>query len=74
MSLSELIPAGVSTNTALAMENRDAFLAWAGRPSSFPESYRLIKAVNVGLRDVDEREADELDLGRNECAVSQPQA
>ena len=61
------------TNTALAMENREAFLAWAGRPSSFPESYRLIKAVNVGLRDLSEREADELDLGRNECAVSQPQ-
>jgi glyoxylase-like metal-dependent hydrolase (beta-lactamase superfamily II) len=62
------------TNAALLIRDRDEFLAWAGRPSTFPESYRVIKAVNVGLRVVDEREADELDLGRNECAVSRPQA
>jgi glyoxylase-like metal-dependent hydrolase (beta-lactamase superfamily II) len=62
------------TNPALAISDRNAFLAWAGRPSAFPESYRLIKAVNVGLREVSEREADELDLGRNECAVSRPLA
>ena len=62
------------TNTALTISDRDEFLAWAGKPSAFPESYRLIKAINVGLRKVDDREADELDLGRNECAVSRPLA
>jgi glyoxylase-like metal-dependent hydrolase (beta-lactamase superfamily II) len=62
------------TNAALTIGDREEFLAWAGRPSAFPESYRLIKAVNVGLREVSEREADELDLGRNECAVSRPLA
>jgi hypothetical protein len=61
-------------SAALAIGDRGAFLAWAGKPATFPESYRVIKAVNVGLRDVDEREADELDLGRNECAMSRPQA
>lgn len=60
------------SNTALAIADRAAFLAWAGRPAAFPESYRTIKAVNVGLRDLTEREADELELGRNECAVSRP--
>lgn len=60
------------SNSALAMGDREAFLAWAGTPSTFPESYRTIKAVNVLLREVTEREADELELGRNECAVSRP--
>lgn len=60
------------SNAALAIAGRDAFLAWAGRPAAFPESYRTIKAVNVGLRELTEREADELELGRNECAVSRP--
>lgn len=60
------------SNAALAISDRTAFLAWAGRPASFPEAYRTIKAVNVGLREVDEREAEELEVGRNECAVSRP--
>lgn len=60
------------SNSALAMSDRDAFLAWAGAPSTFPESYRTIKAVNVLLHEPTEREADELELGRNECAVSRP--
>lgn len=60
------------SNAALAIAGRAEFLAWAGRPNAFPESYRVIKAVNVGLRELSEREADELELGRNECAVSRP--
>jgi len=59
-------------NAALAIADRATFLAWAGRPAAFPEAYRVIKAVNVGLRELTEREADELELGRNECAVSGP--
>lgn len=62
------------SNSALAMADREAFLAWAGRPASFPEAYRAIKAVNVLLLEPTEREADELELGRNECAVSRPAA
>ena len=34
-----------------------------------PESYRKIKAVNLGLVEVWDMEAQELDCGRNECAL-----
>ena len=39
------------------------------KKASFPESYRRIKAVNVGLAPVSETEAEELEVGRNECAL-----
>lgn len=57
------------TNAALGVREREAFLRWAGAPSAFPEGYRTIKAINVGLKTVTEREAEELEVGRNECAV-----
>jgi glyoxylase-like metal-dependent hydrolase (beta-lactamase superfamily II) len=57
-------------NAALRFSDRDAFTLWVeGKTASFPESYRRIKAVNVGLLPLDEREAEELEVGRNECAL-----
>ncbi len=38
--------------------------------SSFPEAYRKIKVINVGLLDVTPEEAEELEVGKNECAVA----
>jgi len=37
--------------------------------ASFPEAYRKIKAINVGLAPVVESEVEELEVGRNECAL-----
>ena len=37
--------------------------------SPFPDAYRKIKAINIGLSTAEEREADELEFGKNECAL-----
>jgi glyoxylase-like metal-dependent hydrolase (beta-lactamase superfamily II) len=39
------------------------------RKASFPEAYQKIKAINVGLAPVVESEVEELEVGRNECAL-----
>jgi hypothetical protein len=39
------------------------------RAGTFPAQYRRIKAINVGLATVDDAEADDLEAGRNECAL-----
>jgi glyoxylase-like metal-dependent hydrolase (beta-lactamase superfamily II) len=50
--------------------DRDGFTAWVlGRTGGFPEAYRRIKAVNVGLEHPGPDEMDELELGRNQCAL-----
>jgi hypothetical protein len=55
---------------ALRFESADQFIAWIlERESPFPEAYRRIKAINIGLADVTEDEADDLEVGRNECAL-----
>lgn len=60
----------VETNEAMRFSDRDAFTRWVeSRTAAFPAAYRGIKAVNVGLRSADEREADELEVGKNECAL-----
>ena len=57
-------------NDALGMPDREAFIRWVlSRQASFPDSYRKIKAVNVGLLPVDEAQAEELELGKNQCAL-----
>jgi hypothetical protein len=54
----------------LAMKSEEEFVAWVkGRTSSFPEAYRKIKVVNVGLLAVSDQEAEELEVGKNECAA-----
>ncbi len=57
-------------NDALRIRDAEAFAGWvAGHAASFPDAYRAIKAVNVGRRIVDDRSAEDLELGRNECAL-----
>lgn len=57
-------------NEQVAETDGAAFGAWvAGRAGSFPEQYRQIKAVNVGLLTPSEEEANELELGKNQCAL-----
>jgi hypothetical protein len=34
-----------------------------------PEAYPIIKAINVGLRGASPRELEELEAGKNECAL-----
>ena len=54
----------------LAMQREEDLIARVkGRTSSFPEAYRKIKVANVGLLEVTEEEADELEVGKNECAA-----
>ncbi|MDH3457470.1 MAG: MBL fold metallo-hydrolase, partial [Gemmatimonadota bacterium] len=57
-------------NVALQYKDRDAFAEWVlSKTTSFPEAYQKIKAVNVGLLELDEAAAAELEIGRNECAL-----
>ena len=58
------------SNEQVAETDGAAFGAWvAARAGSFPEQYRQIKAVNVGLFAPTEDEANELELGKNRCAL-----
>lgn len=57
-------------NEPFAIADAQAFRAWVlARTGRFPDAYRMIKAVNVGLETVDEIQAEELEVGRNECAL-----
>jgi glyoxylase-like metal-dependent hydrolase (beta-lactamase superfamily II) len=54
----------------LQIQSKAAFTDWVmSRKRSFPEVYRRIKAINVGLEVVDDIEADVLEMGKNECAL-----
>ena len=58
------------TNSSLQETDRQAFIDWVlSKKASFPDAYRKIKAVNIGLLPVNADEADELEVGRNECAL-----
>lgn len=60
----------LSGNEAFQFESGDDFVAWIlENKASFPEAYKKIKALNVGLAPVDELEVEELEVGRNECAL-----
>jgi len=51
-------------NEALRITDGEAFARWVlGHEAAFPEAYRTIKAVNVGLHPLDEGEAEELEAG-----------
>jgi len=57
-------------NEPLRIKDRAAFVAWVGsKVGKVPDAYRKIKAVNLGLLEVWEMEAQELEGGRNECAL-----
>ena len=58
-------------NPPLGIADPAAFAAWVGaRTTAFPEEYRLIKQVNLGLLPVDPELADELEAGKNQCALA----
>jgi glyoxylase-like metal-dependent hydrolase (beta-lactamase superfamily II) len=60
----------LARNEPLGIRERDAFAAWVNaRQSGFPDAYRTIKAINVGIVSVDGATADELENGKNQCAV-----
>ncbi len=57
-------------NEPLAISDADSFRAWVlDRAGKFPAQYRRIKAINLGLEAVDDVEAEELEAGKNECAL-----
>ena len=57
-------------NEPLRFHDEASFSAWVMKKvGGSPESYRKIKAVNLGLVEVWDMEAQELDCGRNECAL-----
>jgi glyoxylase-like metal-dependent hydrolase (beta-lactamase superfamily II) len=59
-----------SRNRAFTIADRASFVDFVeGREAAFPEAYRKIKAVNVGLLELSATEADELEVGKNECAL-----
>ncbi|HEU4725093.1 MAG TPA: MBL fold metallo-hydrolase [Candidatus Eisenbacteria bacterium] len=59
-----------SRNEPLRFGDEASFSAWVMKKvGGSPESYKRIKAVNLGLVEVWDMEAQELDCGRNECAL-----
>jgi glyoxylase-like metal-dependent hydrolase (beta-lactamase superfamily II) len=58
-------------NPPLALGGEAEFTAWVdARDSRFPDEYRLIKQANLGLVDVPPELANELEAGKNQCAVT----
>ncbi len=69
-SLGASFGALLEVNEALRFSDRQKFTAWVeDKTASFPDAYRKIKAVNVGLLSVGEQEAATLEVGKNECAL-----
>ncbi|MGQ9549673.1 MAG: MBL fold metallo-hydrolase [Roseiflexus sp.] len=60
------------TNTSLLhLESEEEFRAFVlGNIPEFPPQYVEIKRVNIGLRTPSEEEAEELELGKNVCALA----
>ncbi len=57
-------------NKAFNIQDENEFAEWImTRLTAPPAMYRTIKGVNVQLIDVDEAQADELEHGKNQCAV-----
>ncbi len=60
-----------SVNEPLRIQSEPEFIAWVKQKvSASPDAYRKIKAVNLGLLQVWEMEAQELESGRNMCAIA----
>jgi glyoxylase-like metal-dependent hydrolase (beta-lactamase superfamily II) len=69
-SVSGTLGSIVQSNEPLAISDPAQFREWVmTRLSAPPMAYRKIKAINVGLLEVDEHYASELEAGKNECAV-----
>ncbi|NNM03772.1 MAG: MBL fold metallo-hydrolase [Gemmatimonadetes bacterium] len=66
------IPFGVllAENEILRIQDPEVFLHHIlSQKAPFPDVYRKIKAINVGLAPIVESEIEELEVGRNECAL-----
>lgn len=61
----------VERSEELRAPSAQDFATWvAAHTGSFPDAYRRIKAINIGLERVDDQSADELEAGRNQCALA----
>ena len=59
-----------ATNVAAAIQDERTFLQWINEhTTAFPDAYRTIKEVNLGLADLSDAEAEMLESGPNQCAV-----
>jgi len=66
ISLGELL----ASNPAVQFKDKDEFVqAVLSRKAPFPDAYRKIKALNVGLGPIVLTEVNDLEVGRNECAI-----
>ena len=66
------IPFGalLASNELLRIQDPEVFLRRIlNRKAPFPEAYKKIKAINVGLAPAVDTEVEELEVGRNECAL-----
>jgi glyoxylase-like metal-dependent hydrolase (beta-lactamase superfamily II) len=69
-SIGRAFGALAAANEPLAIADEKAFTEWVlSRVGSSPAAYRKIKAVNLGLLEIFDVEAEELECGRNECAL-----
>lgn len=60
----------LSSNESFSHRSVEEFTEWINsREAPFPEAYKTIKAVNLGLVQVTDQQAEELETGRNECAL-----
>ncbi|MCJ7627622.1 MAG: hypothetical protein MUO50_04445, partial [Longimicrobiales bacterium] len=60
----------LESNPALRIQDRDEFIRFIlEQKAPFPEHYRKIQALNVGLAPIVQTEVNELEVGRNECAL-----
>jgi glyoxylase-like metal-dependent hydrolase (beta-lactamase superfamily II) len=58
------------SNSSLTIDDRERFSRWVlSKTGSFPDAYRRIKGINVGLEHPTETVMEELDAGRNQCAL-----
>ncbi len=64
------VDALAAANVPFAMTGRDPFTRWVlDRTGEFPEAYRRIKAINLGLESPGEEELEGLEAGMNRCAL-----
>ena len=58
-------------NVPFAIADEASFRSWiAQRVGEFPDAYRSLKHANLGLIEIDEELADELEAGKNQCALA----
>ena len=59
-----------ATNPVASIQDESVFLKWiADHQSTFPDAYRTIKEINLGLADASNADVEVLESGPNQCAV-----